>query len=824
MYNLIEDKESEKGVMPLKRQRGWEEGAQLNNSSGSWVCDYCSMFFGSYVEACDHENQCGSRTRSGDAASQALGLAVAAAVAASSENFTKYLADPNDRNMMSELDFLLCRNVETFSANEDDVRDSAYSQSCGSATVVGQMGLRCLHCNKSPLATARFASLFPGSIGSIGKSLRMMGEYHFSRCGMCPSDVKDAIQRAWIERLESDEATLEDFCLNVFAHRMGIVNMIPSKTGVIFSSLNTAAGARRDFNQASRQDSATNNNGRVYRQSTSPTFELNPQAPQMSRISTSITPITHNQYNSSTSIVPTRGPTHPTPASSSATKTYYGGSCRSVTQPSPGHSQLSFTSQQHLYMPRSSPQQPSYSQLTNENSRYISHVFIRDSMGWSCRHCNSLPYHYRAPGSVVPTREYPSLQFIEQHLSVCQGMTFYSPQQHQHMAHYSNSLQSPEAALKYLADNAPPHSPSCLVLKEDKSLLTDYFYYLIQQLKLCRFSESDRKTRGGKRENVKLGFGGLECRHCAISNPGSSRKFFWSNVDRLANSFAEIPSHVLKCRNCDQAVKTALLVLKSKHPEQMAKLPRGSQKVFFRRMWRRVHMDVEDPKTAVPLLSDKESEDSDKNSESADKKKTPLLLAISIDKDWLSDTDCFVRRNIEVFCATEEDLISAQSDRKYPIVLNQVGIRCLHCAQSTDDVRGNAVSFPYSIDGLYESVRELQKMHLESCPNFPPNITTELSELKTSTSLSSVLRRYYVLAAKTLGMTDTADGIRLGGEAIALGVANSLNTSGLLGSPAELIKKGEEQGTPSGKRKSSEHSAGSSETKKKKVVSEDVEK
>merc|ERR1712151_867664 len=72
---------------------------------------------------------------------------------------------------------------------------------------------------------------------------------------------------------------------------------------------------------------------------------------------------------------------------------------------------------------------------------------------------------------------------------------------------------------------------------------------------------------------------------------GSSRKFFWSNVDRLANSFAEIPGHLLKCKNCPDRIKNSLHVLKSKHPEQMAKLPRGSQKVFFRRMWRRVHMD-----------------------------------------------------------------------------------------------------------------------------------------------------------------------------------------------------------------------------------------
>jgi hypothetical protein len=89
-----------------------------------------------------------------------------------------------------------------------------------------------------------------------------------------------------------------------------------------------------------------------------------------------------------------------------------------------------------------------------------------------------------------------------------------------------------------------------LVQEEDRLLLTEYFYYMMKQLRPVRFSESDRRTRGGKREKIKVGYGGLQCVHCVdIQN---SRKFFWSNVDRLANSFAEIPGHILKCRLCPQ--------------------------------------------------------------------------------------------------------------------------------------------------------------------------------------------------------------------------------------------------------------------------------
>lgn len=142
-------------------------------------------------------------------------------------------------------------------------------------------------------------------------------------------------------------------------------------------------------------------------------------------------------------------------------------------------------------------------------------------------------------------------------------------------------------------DQIPDNSIEApLVLQEDKLLITDYFYYVNKQLKLCRFTEDDRKTRGGKRDTIAVGFAGLECRHCAeacLKRSSSSRKFFWSNVDRLANSFSEIPGHILKCRNCPKNIKEALAELKKNHAVQLARLPRGSQKDFLRKMWERLH-------------------------------------------------------------------------------------------------------------------------------------------------------------------------------------------------------------------------------------------
>lgn len=401
-----------------------------------------------------------------------------------------------------------------------------------------------------------------------------------------------------------------------------------------------------------------------------------------------------------------------------------------------------------------------------------------------------------------------------------------------------NSTDNMNNAMDFLAhydreyyERDPAHAAiPKLVLDEDHLLLTDYFFYLMKQLRLCRFTESDRKTRGGKREKIKIGYGGLQCIHC--SDLPMSRKFFWSNVDRLANSFAEIPGHVLKCRRCPQRNKDALMRLKQGHAEQMSKLPRGSQKIFFRRMWRRLHdgdpqdeevapivqVQVDPPKadialesrsrpplTAIATSPEKGLDDlsqsgshsgsitvlsdetilvmqrsakeaakalmlSSTSSGGPSSPSSRILVAIPEDKEWLSDIDAYVRKQLEVFCATEDDVAAAQSDRKYSITVGQVGIRCIHCsiAQGCDAI-GHATAYPFSINAIYESVKEFHRLHLDSCSNLPATTKSKLNSMKGASSLSSLLRKYYTLAAKALGLRDTKNGIRTGGESNPIG-------------------------------------------------------
>jgi hypothetical protein len=527
-----------------------------------------------------------------------------------------------------------------------------------------------------------------------------------------------------------------------------------------------------------------------------------------------------------------------------------------------------------------------------DESAYRFHYTQDMEGNWTCMHCSHMHPRFRDLGALweSPNHSPPPDNFIYDHLSICRSYNRLSSAQNNQGGHNSQSrAKEPKVGHKYLnaetkfimtasreneEDKKTPlqqkfdqsHTLSfdddatnetrqstlmkalevlnssdeecfgksekqrqlmgSLVVEEDQALLTDYLFHLMRQLRICYFSESDRKTRGGKREKIKIGYGGLQCVHC--SPVPNSRKFFWSDVDRLANSFAEIPNHILKCRQCPLAVKSALLELKKCHQCQMAQLPRGSQKIFFRRIWRRLHFDCttsrkrygDNESGVATRQSDninnsqfnerKEKHISDvlpiKNSEIASnlclierstdeaanllslpvnvskgtRKPDRVLLGIAEDREWISDMDCFIRANVEIFCATGYDADGATDDLKHPINVGRVGIRCLHCSIAEKEfiLRGTAVMYPYSINEIFDSVREFQRMHLTSCPNLPDDVKRKMDSFQGSTSLTSFLRKFYLLGAKALGLFDTSDGIRAGGERTLM---DPLNASVLLG-------------------------------------------
>jgi hypothetical protein len=779
-------------------------------SRGYWSCSYCQQGgFDQYSEAEDHErNECTAVARRMVSVEPSRGMVPlsggeydlpSASTTKPPQRYLPPLLGANEPSPLSVVDTLACRSMEFF---EDDESRS--------------VGLRCAFCGEP------HSYIFPANTRSVGDSVQHAGWDHLVRCVHFPEENKRPIQEAiWKRHAEEiDRRTLMDFCVGR-CHQVGIVDRLP--VGLIFAG---PAGIHPPMGYY-RMEDMTSYSERSY---DVPYLEPPPSRKLME------TP-------------PPVEPVH-----------------------------LPITLPRYMPPPIASPMHD--------------FPFVLDQNRWVCKFCMHLPASYRDPHFFWAEHSPPPPHFIDYHLHICreyqrsmvyeQSMAAIygrdprqmhwerptppreTPSQQQRDTVASVVLRSPPLrepppretddvevtrAIELLESHQGDSSVGeQLVVEEDRLLLTDYFYYLMKQLRPVRFSEADRRTRGGKREKVKVGYGGLQCSHC-VDVP-NSRKFFWSNVDRLANSFAEIPAHVLKCRRCPQPTKDALLVLKNRHAEQMSRLSRGSQKVFFRRMWRRLHEDdpddegggtVDEERLApIPLhmpmrahstlermrpspidtkpagmrsMSHREGGGSDYSPSTAGSEEsvyflqrpsheaakalvdssmqaeppTPssrVLLAIPEDREWLSDTDCFVRRQLEVFCATTYDVQAAADDRKYPVTVGQVGIRCIHCAMTKNGLgaRGQAVAYPFSINGIYESAREIERMHLGSrenlgsrdnlitCENLPLSAKEKLESLKgASTSLSSVLRKYFVLAAKALGLKDTTDGIRAGAEPVPIG-------------------------------------------------------
>lgn len=136
-------------------------------------------------------------------------------------------------------------------------------------------------------------------------------------------------------------------------------------------------------------------------------------------------------------------------------------------------------------------------------------------------------------------------------------------------------------------------------------------------------------------------------------------------------------------------------------------------------------------------------------------------LSLAEDKYWLSDLQCYIRLNfIEVFGATEDDLMSNMQGRSKPTFIGQVGIRCMHCKHVPSCERAqNHIYFPTVMSGIYNSVQVLVRTHLECCSYIPEDVREKIDGLKSSSSARGGRKQYWLDSAKKMGLCDTPRGI-----------------------------------------------------------------
>jgi hypothetical protein len=140
-------------------------------------------------------------------------------------------------------------------------------------------------------------------------------------------------------------------------------------------------------------------------------------------------------------------------------------------------------------------------------------------------------------------------------------------------------------------------------------------------------------------------------------------------------------------------------------------------------------------------------------------------LGLMEDKYWLSELQCYLRSSFaEVFGATDQEMgAQAYHGRNKPMALGQVGIRCKYCKRLPFACKGpQSVSYPSQITGIYNSVQQMFRLHLDACSCVPDEVRTKLEALKDSSSSRGGRKQYWVDSAKRLGLCDTPHGIHFG--------------------------------------------------------------
>jgi hypothetical protein len=145
-------------------------------------------------------------------------------------------------------------------------------------------------------------------------------------------------------------------------------------------------------------------------------------------------------------------------------------------------------------------------------------------------------------------------------------------------------------------------------------------------------------------------------------------------------------------------------------------------------------------------------------------KSLPIALSLPDDANKLSPLQVLLRQQIEIFAASDDDLMTHARGRNKPITLKQVGIRCRHCASlPLKRQKRGAVYFPFSLLGIYQAAQNMASSHFtqDNCSEISSEARLKLLECSQGCKSAVGLGKYYwANLARTQGLFDTDHGIR----------------------------------------------------------------
>ena len=144
----------------------------------------------------------------------------------------------------------------------------------------------------------------------------------------------------------------------------------------------------------------------------------------------------------------------------------------------------------------------------------------------------------------------------------------------------------------------------------------------------------------------------------------------------------------------------------------------------------------------------------------------PVQLYLSCNPDHLSEFQCLIRKQIELFEAKGCEASSNAKGRNRKLVLGQVGIQCVYCHHLPPKERARgAMYYPQKLPGIYQAAQILANTHLmEICPLVPATIKEQLYQSKNNAKSSSMKatagKEYWAQTARVLGVYEAEDGLR----------------------------------------------------------------
>ncbi|GFH47304.1 hypothetical protein CTEN210_03779 [Chaetoceros tenuissimus] len=161
------------------------------------------------------------------------------------------------------------------------------------------------------------------------------------------------------------------------------------------------------------------------------------------------------------------------------------------------------------------------------------------------------------------------------------------------------NLQNVEIDLDDPAVLAQFVGESELLDANDRQYIPDYIFLSMAQLKSCYVTPLDRSN--GAYKSRQIGFKGMCCKHCG-GEPGFGRYFpeTLRSLSQTTTSQTIVKHIAYKCRKVPKKIQNSVRVLKElqERKDELAKQnqrsrseerPRGSKKVFFQRLWSRLH-------------------------------------------------------------------------------------------------------------------------------------------------------------------------------------------------------------------------------------------